>query len=114
MDETLASAMTLTLSEEVVDERVRQDAKWGTSFEGRDPNTWLAILMEEVGEAAAEIDPDKLIVELIQVAAVALSWAEHVPTQGRTNQFPEGPTLRLDTMLLGDRARDILQAGGID
>lgn len=43
----------------------------------------LAALIEEVGEAAAEltydkegIDPNRFVVELIQVASVALSWVE--------------------------------------
>lgn len=78
-------------------ERERQLAKWGeqnhadgTSAEneaiadlakescetafaaGR--GTWLDILLEEVMEASAEEDEDKLKVELIQVAAVAESW----------------------------------------
>lgn len=35
---------------EVIDERHRQDAKWGPQH--HDIPVWLAILMEEVGEAA--------------------------------------------------------------
>ncbi len=38
--------------------------------------TWLQILLEEFAEVAVETDPEKLRVELIQVAAVAVSWAE--------------------------------------
>lgn len=40
--------------------------------------TWKDILNEEVWEAYAESDPDKLYVELIQVAAVAVAWAETI------------------------------------
>jgi hypothetical protein len=38
--------------------------------------SWVAILAEEVGGAAGERDPVALVEELVQVAAVALSWAQ--------------------------------------
>jgi hypothetical protein len=40
--------------------------------------TWLDVLLEEVAEAFAESDPTKLRAELIQVAAVAVAWAEAI------------------------------------
>lgn len=40
--------------------------------------TWKLILEEEVREAFAETDPSLLRGELIQVAAVAASWAEAI------------------------------------
>lgn len=40
--------------------------------------TWLHVLEEEVHEAYAESDPVKLREELIQVAAVAVAWAEAI------------------------------------
>lgn len=40
--------------------------------------SWLDVLLEEVLEAAAEADPHKLRAELVQVAAVAVAWAEDV------------------------------------
>lgn len=40
--------------------------------------TFLHILREEVFEAFAEDDPAKLRAELIQVAAVAVQWAEAI------------------------------------
>lgn len=40
--------------------------------------TWRLILEEEVREAFAETDPSLLREELIQVAAVAASWAEAI------------------------------------
>jgi hypothetical protein len=84
----------------VVDERKRQDDKWGEQNhyngtggesakhwanvlrrdcerafqDGR--GTWAHILDEEVAEALAESDPAKLRAELIQVAAVAVAWVE--------------------------------------
>lgn len=87
---------------EVADERARQDAKWGeqnhpdgTGSPARvldaeaarleckrqfaeGTGTWLDVLEEEVSEAYAEADPDKLRSELIQVAAVAVAWAEAI------------------------------------
>lgn len=48
------------------------------------PHTRLAILVEEVGEVAHELtydqdgDRDKLVKELIQVAAMAASWVEQL------------------------------------
>jgi hypothetical protein len=40
--------------------------------------TWKDILDEEIQEAFAETDPQALITELLQVAAVAVSWATDV------------------------------------
>ena len=82
-------------------ERARQDAKWGDQSHRPDGTgalkwaaladdqkqatdeaaedgslTWRHILLEEVYEAFAESDPEKLTEELIQVAAVALAWAK--------------------------------------
>ncbi len=62
----------------IQDERDRQDAKWGSQ---RDlaQETWLTILVEEVGEVAESIlegDPEGYAKELIQVAAVAVAALE--------------------------------------
>lgn len=40
--------------------------------------TWLHIMEEEVAEAFAETDQKRLREELIQVAAVAVSWIEAI------------------------------------
>lgn len=45
---------------------------------GRGDGTWRDILLEEVFEALAEDDPDKLRAELIQTAAVAVAWVEAI------------------------------------
>ena len=45
--------------------------------------TWRHILREEVYEAFAETDPEKLKTELIQVAAVAAAWIQDI--NGRTS-----------------------------
>lgn len=47
-------AMTVAVDEAVA-ERVRQDARWGREFPGRPHSHWLAILTEEVGEAAEAV-----------------------------------------------------------
>lgn len=44
--------------------------------------TWLDILKEEVSEAFAENDPDRLRHELIQVAAVCVAWLESLDDKG--------------------------------
>lgn len=86
---------------EVLDERRRQDAKWGEQNhpdgtggfpEEMDAHAakmvcqnaaeggyldWLHILREEVAEAFASVGPD-LRTELIQVAAVAVAWVEAI------------------------------------
>jgi NTP pyrophosphatase (non-canonical NTP hydrolase) len=79
----MTMGITLEILAKVAKERDSQDMIWG-----RHPGAWdasdglkLAVLMEEVGEVASELqnlptDSDKLKAELIQVAAVAVCWAE--------------------------------------
>lgn len=63
-------------------ERVKQDKKWGE--QNHENVWWAAILGEEVGELAQAILHDRFggkargttKAELIQVAAVAVSWLE--------------------------------------
>lgn len=43
--------------------------------------TWQQVLEEEVSEAFAESDPQKLREELIQTAAVAVAWVEAIDRQ---------------------------------
>lgn len=50
--------------------------------------TFLDILLEEVAEAFAEADPTKLRAELIQVSAVAASWAEAIDRRTATPADP--------------------------
>jgi hypothetical protein len=86
---------------EVAAERRRQDARWGEQNhpDGAGPAyaaeaarrragseraaeagqlTWRHILLEEVAEAGAEHEPKRLREELIQVAAVAVAWAQAI------------------------------------
>ena len=56
-----------------------ESAKRSTDTAARNGSvTWADILLEEVFEALAESDPERLSTELIQVAAVAQQWAEAI------------------------------------
>lgn len=69
----------MTPYEHVAAERARQDAKWGV--QRHDPARWHLILSEEVGEVAEAIlkgGPVEAFEELVQVAAVAVAWLEHM------------------------------------
>ena len=46
-----------------------------------EPLTWMHFLREEFAEAMQESDPDRLYTELIEVAAVAVSWCEKLRTR---------------------------------
>lgn len=43
---------------------------------GRDKITWAMLLAEEFAEAVSEKDPKQMRKELIQVASLAVAWAE--------------------------------------
>lgn len=47
--------------------------------------TWKYILYEEVMEAFAESSPSELRKELVQVAAVALSWIDNIDRESEVN-----------------------------
>ena len=79
----------------IQDERDRQDVKWGAN-RYLSQETWLVILMEEVGEAAKsalEGDSAGYAAELVQVAAVAIAALEshHAgpPSMPRHDEWPE-------------------------
>ena len=102
--------MAFDLLHETYAEMVRQDEKWGwprppqyleddhtvvrhvvaaeraarSAFADGNPS-WSAILAEEAGEVTREADTQKRIQELVQVAAVALSWA-HAIRLGRERE----------------------------
>ena len=81
--------MTVTTNEfvaAVAARRRAQDRKWGVGTQ-RDCDRFLAILLEEVGEVAKELnegrDPGRLVDELVDVAAVCAKWAEWgLPSEG--------------------------------
>ena len=87
MDTKTKIRMKAVLSE-VEDERVRQNEKWG--LQNHNPVEWIAILTEEVGEAAKEaVDMHLENInrvkqyrkEVIQAAAVAVQMVESLDRQ---------------------------------
>ena len=125
MPETPEAAMRPTFlsraERDVRAERTRQNAKWGeqnhpdgtggvmyvaiadearmdcqrAAAEGK--VTWRDILTEEFAEALAEGDPERLRAELIQVAAVAMAWAEAIDRRLARPDDPAELAARLDT-----------------
>jgi NTP pyrophosphatase (non-canonical NTP hydrolase) len=82
-------SLSFQVTDEVQDERRKQDRKWGP--QNHTPLEWMAILTEEIGEAAKEalehhwsgthypVDHERLHrlrAELVQVAAVAVAMIE--------------------------------------
>lgn len=73
---------TPLILQEVYNERIRQDAKWGE--QNHDVRTWMLILAEEFGEAAKEAnevhfrskETTDYRNELIQTAAVCVAALE--------------------------------------
>ncbi len=104
----LATGETADLLYDVADELVAQVAKWGVQArpDGTSTSnspyaeaakaatdkaaengtlTWADILSEEVLEAFSETNHDALREELVQVAAVAISWAEDIDRRRATS-----------------------------
>lgn len=52
--------------------------KWNDRLDKEGKTNWLTILQEELHEALAALTPEDKVEELVQVAAVALSWADCV------------------------------------
>jgi NTP pyrophosphatase (non-canonical NTP hydrolase) len=74
-------------------ERNRQDIKWGAYRPELSDYEWLAILTEEVGEAADAIlkhshgySPRPIQTEVIQAGAVCLAWLEHILEAGNETE----------------------------
>jgi NTP pyrophosphatase (non-canonical NTP hydrolase) len=73
------------------EERERQDAKWGADRQ-LDDYFWLTIITEELGETAEAILkgwPEEAQKELVQVAAVAVSWLECMARRHLTPAAPD-------------------------
>lgn len=58
--------------------------------------TWVHLIREEVAESFQERDPKRLAEELIQVAALCVSWVEKIDARGEYKRvaefgvFPDG------------------------
>lgn len=51
--------------------------------------TWVHLIREEVAEAFQESDPKRLAAELIQVAALCVSWVEKIDARGEYKRTAE-------------------------
>ena len=51
--------------------------------------TWVHLIREEVAEAFQERDPKRLAAELIQVAALCVSWVEKIDARGEYKRVAE-------------------------
>jgi hypothetical protein len=103
MSNTIYTAESVSLVQScavaaVLDERARQDAKWGT--QNHTPIVWSAILTEECGEFAKEalefhfsVKPPQpnLRYEAVQVAAVALAIIECIDRHAEANAGENSP-----------------------
>ncbi len=65
----------------VLEERFRVDYDKHEARNGRP--TWMHLVREEVAEAFQETTAERLREELIQVAALCVSWIEKIDTRGR-------------------------------
>ena len=80
---------------DVLNERMSQHDTWGE--QNHDDSLWLAVLMEEVGEAATAVvsaaahgehrEVGRLRDELVQVAAVAVQWVEAIDRRDAGEQL---------------------------
>ena len=68
-----------------IQKAVRNDYE---QFEDEAPVTWLHLVREEVAEAFQENDPERLAEELIQVAALCVSWVERLRSAEGTDLEP--------------------------
>ena len=69
------------IASKLIAEQTNQILIWGKKEQEESDGTWMIVLMEEVGEAARSIlegSPHHLRQELIQVAAVAMSWIDNI------------------------------------
>jgi NTP pyrophosphatase (non-canonical NTP hydrolase) len=88
MSETMMQTVAIRASifGEIVEERRRQDEKFGADRNDRNETNvdMLPVLVEEVGEIAKELnerghrDTPHLEAELVQVAATAVAWLEMI------------------------------------
>lgn len=94
----IALEKTIEIIEEIVDERKRQDRKWGAKNLARPMEVWLAVIMEEVGEAAQAFlmadghNPgskswDDLRKELVESAAVCAAAVQTLDAHRRLRRL---------------------------
>ena len=75
--------------EHVLAERERQDLMWGDQKNNSD-ETWAVIALEELGEVARnvyEVTLGNAYIEIVQVAAVCIAWAESLRRRGVMGKY---------------------------
>ena len=76
-----------------IQQRLRADYE---DYEAEEPVTWLHLVREEICEAFQESDPTRLAEELIQVAALCVSWVERLVRESSEapleSPLPPAPT----------------------
>jgi NTP pyrophosphatase (non-canonical NTP hydrolase) len=79
LNETPQQKQKWLILKKILEERSRQDTKFGASPRNMKPEVWLTVLTEELGEVSRAIiegDSAGYETELIQVAAVAIAALE--------------------------------------
>lgn len=66
----------------------RQDYEDWEEEGGNGPVTWVHLIREEIAEAFQETDPDRLRAELIQVAALCVSWIQNLDHREEAGTAP--------------------------
>lgn len=64
-----------------IQESLRADYEVYKQLNGGKP-TWMHLVREEVAEAFVETNPQRLRAELLQVAALCVSWVEKIDARG--------------------------------
>ena len=80
----MSEVARILVLEHVLAERERQDLKWGDQIKNSD-ELWTVIAVEEFGEVSREVyekDLPKTYMEVIQLAAVCVAWAESLHRRG--------------------------------
>lgn len=70
-----------TVNDEWAHRRANIAKAWVAESVAANDLTWYDILIEEVYEAAAETEPEKLKAELIQIAAVCAAWVQDIESR---------------------------------
>lgn len=76
---------------EVAEERRRQDVKWG-KHRIHEPQHWIALMAEELGEVARgmlKVNLDNYRAELIQLAALAVAACESLDLEWEQDMLDE-------------------------
>lgn len=76
-----------TASSSVIEDELRADYEDFEEDAGKP--TWVHLIREEVAEAFQERDPKRLAAELIQVAALCVSWVEKIDARGEYKRVAE-------------------------